>query len=965
MTNQRSSGTVTFLFTDIEGSTKLWETHRAVMQSALARHDALMRQAIESNRGYVFKTVGDAFCTAFPTAPDAACAALAAQSALSTERWGETPIKVRMALHSGNADERDGDYFGPPLNRVARLMCGHGGQVVLSQAVFDLVCDQLPRNVSLRDLGEHRLKDLIRPEHIYQLIAPDLPSEFPALKTLDALPNNLPIQLTSFIGREKEIEEIRKLLTRTRLLTLTGAGGCGKTRLAAHVAADVLDDFLNGVWFVELAPLVDPALVPLTIATVFGLREEQARPTLEMVTDYLREKNLLLVLDNCEHLIDAIAKLADLLLHACPKLKILASSREALGIAGEAPYRIPSLSLPSKDLSPANFQTLTQSEAVCLFIDRAAMLEPSFILTRQNAPAVAQVCQRLDGIPLALELAAARIKVLSVEQISKRLDDRFRLLTGGSRTALPRQQTLRALIDWSYGLLSEAERILLRRLSVFSGGWTLEAAQAVCSCDPVCADDVLDLLTRLVEKSLAMVDRQGDAARYRMMETIRQYARDKLLESGEGEQIRTRHLDFFLGFAEEAEPKLRGPEQRAWLERLDIEHDNLRGALEWSTSEGCVERGMRLAYASLWFWDLRAYYSEGKAATESLLMQPEASARTLSRANTLFAVAELSGQLGEGKFRKQYLEESIAISREQREAGKRTLALGLGLAGAEIFDDNLTAAQSMVEESLVIAQSLGEPWLLALTLFRAGSFSVSKLDHTTARNRLEESQKLFEGVHDKRWSARVSHIIAMEDVRERDFQGARWRLEKLLPFLREEKDKGGIRRALNVVGVIAHAEGQYDLAKGYYAESLENARDMGVGIFSPAKNLGCILLYQGEIESARTLFVECMRLAQEGSKAALGYAIQGYAAIAAVEKQPRRAITLFAASKKLQEEAADKTILSPAGDYDFARNLAIAREQVDEVTFNAAWEEGRAMTMVQAIEYALKEEKKEKNVQRS
>lgn len=552
------TSTVTFLFTDIEGSTKLWEEHGDAMHTVLARHDALVRQAIESNHGFVFKTVGDAFHAAFQIAPDAIAAALAAQRALDTERWDKTPIRARMALLTGVAEERDGDYYGPPLNWIARLLTsGHGGQVLLSQATYELVRrDRLPEGVTLRDLGEHQLKDLIRPEHIYQIVAADLPSEFPPLKTLDTLPNNLPIQLTSFIGREKEILEIKRLLGATRLLTLTGAGGAGKTRLSLQVATDLLDGFKDGAWFIELAPLSDPNLVPQTIAASLGLQNQSARPMLDALNDYLKEKNLLLVLDNCEHLIQACAESADALLHYSPRIKILATSREALGIAGETIFRVPSLSLPDANKLPP-LDVLSQYESVRLFTDRAFSAQPNFVLTGENASAIAKICHRLDGIPLAIELAAARIKALKPEEIAARLDDSFRLLTGGSRTAPTRQQTLRGTINWSYDLLSEPERALLRQLSVFTGGWMLEAAEAVCTD----ISDVLDVLSRLIDKSLIIVEAHDSATRYRSLETIRQYAHEKLVESGEHENAQNRHLEYYLKLAEEAEPKLRGAEQ--------------------------------------------------------------------------------------------------------------------------------------------------------------------------------------------------------------------------------------------------------------------------------------------------------------------------------------------------------------------------------------------------------------------
>ena len=523
---QPPTGTVTFLFTDIQGSTSLWESDPDAVRPALARHDQIVRQAITQHSGYVFKTVGDAFCAAFPTAPEALQAAHMAQLALTDETWQtETALRVRMALHMGNAEERDGDYFGPPLNRVARLMAaGHGGQTLLSAATQELTRDALPSSASLLDLGPHRLKDLGRPETVFQLLHPSLPAEFPPLSSLDnpSLPNNLPQQVTSFIGREAQVAQVKALLTKTRLLTLTGAGGSGKSRLSLQVAADPLDGEGDGVWLVELAGLSDPALVPQAVTGVLGVQEAAGKTVQQALVDWLKPKRLLLILDNCEHLVAACATLAADLLRNCPNIHILASSREPLAVAGEQTYRVPSLSLPD----PKQAQTvegLSQYEAVRLFIERAQAVQPSFSVTDASASAVAQVCFHLDGIPLAIELAAARVRSLSAEEINARLDNRFRLLTGGLRVALPRQQTLRALIDWSYDLLTETEKSLLRRLSVFAGGWTLEAAEVVCAGEPVEDFEVLDLLTALVDKSLVVAEPAGDGTRYRLLETIRQY----------------------------------------------------------------------------------------------------------------------------------------------------------------------------------------------------------------------------------------------------------------------------------------------------------------------------------------------------------------------------------------------------------------------------------------------------------
>jgi len=538
-------GIVTFLFTDIEASTKLWESAPEQMRVALQRHHAILQEAIASKGGTVFQIIGDAFCIAFPTAPSAISAAVTAQHALYQEPWDlPFPIRVRMGIHTGETERTStnspsGGYASnPTLNRVARILkAGHGGQVLLSHVTKQLIEDSLPANMGLRDMGEHHLKNLTRSEHLHQLNIAGLPSDFPPLNPLASHRHNLPVQLTSFIGREKEILEVIHLLEKTRMVTLIGAGGTGKTRLSIQVANDVLDQYPDGVWLVELAPILDALLIPRTIAIAIGLRDEPQRPVIDMLLlcDYLRDKELLLILDNCEHLVEACAQLADWLLHACPQIRILASSREALGMSGERLYLVPSLQLPDLQ-NPLTVESLSQSEAVRLFTERALAATQNFRLTDENISSVAQICHRLDGMPLAIELAAGKIRALSAQQIAQRLDDRFRLLTGGSRTALPRHQTLQSAIEWSYNLLSPSEQTLFRRLPVFVNGWTLEAAESVCSDEDTMTkatlkrEDILELLAQLVNKSLVMTEEAHGEIRYHMLETIRQFGSNKLDE---------------------------------------------------------------------------------------------------------------------------------------------------------------------------------------------------------------------------------------------------------------------------------------------------------------------------------------------------------------------------------------------------------------------------------------------------
>ncbi|MBI1880268.1 MAG: helix-turn-helix domain-containing protein, partial [Chloroflexi bacterium] len=546
--------------------------------------------------------------------------------------------------------------------------------------------------------------------------------------------HNLPFQLTSFIGREKEMAEIKRVLIPfssqgsgagvqgeggTRLVTLTGPGGTGKTRLALQVAAGTLTSFSAGVRLIELASLADPVLVPQTVATSIGLHEEANRPILKTLIDFLRPQQALLLFDNCEHLVEACAQLVEALLQTCPNLYILATSRETLGIAGEMTFPVPPLSTPDSR-QPLPIETLLHYEAVCLFVERAATALPGFMMTDENAQAIAQVCHRLDGVPLALELAAARVKMLKVEQIAVRLADVFRLLTGGSRTAMPRQQTLRATIDWSYNLLPETERVLLRRLAVFAGGWSLAAAEAVCSKEGIEPEEILELLTSLVNKSLIGVERkQGADARYRLLETIRHYATEKLLGAGEIEQLRERHRDWFLELAKRAEPELwRGRDQVGWLNRLETEHDNLRAALDWSLEAGQIEAGMRLAVALWQFWDERAYYQEGRNWLEAGLAQREHLPKTLL-AQTLRAAGRLAAREHDFGLAEAYGEESLTLLRELGD--KADLALAIRALATTIFTrGDLARSEPYDVENLALCRELGDKWGIAQALADVG-----------------------------------------------------------------------------------------------------------------------------------------------------------------------------------------------------------------------------------------------------
>jgi len=594
-------GTVTFLLTDVEGSTQRWEHAPTPMGVAIARHYELLDAAIVANQGVrpVEQGEGDSVVGAFARASDAIAAALDAQRQLAAEVWPDgAALAVRMAIHTGEAELRDeGNYFGPAVIRCARLRAiARGGQVLVSGPTAEVVGDRLPEGASLTDLGLHRLKDLGRPEHVWELRHPELAGGFGPLRSLDNLPNNLPVQLTTFVGRRAELDELRDLVATTRLLSLNGVGGCGKTRLALQLAAEVLESYPGGAWLAELAPVVDPDRVLATVASALGERD-LAGDLIEAIVNRLGERATLVVLDNCEHLLGPIATLVDTLLRRCPNLTVVATSREPIGVPGETGWRVPSLSAPTPTDS-VPIETVSQFDAVRLFVDRATKARPNFRLTNDNAPAVAQICHRLDGIPLAIELAAARVRGLTVEQVAAGLDDRFRLLTGGARTVLPRQQTLQASVDWGYELLSDAERAVFRRLTVFAGGFTLDAAEPVVASDGIERVEVLDLLLGLVDKSMVVAD--DDTDRYRMLETLRQYGTARLVDAGETAIVRDRHLAWAITLFDVVEARSVG--DRGFLVQVGTDVDNLRAAYEWALLAADADAALLLG-ATLMGWE--------------------------------------------------------------------------------------------------------------------------------------------------------------------------------------------------------------------------------------------------------------------------------------------------------------------------------------------------------------------------
>jgi predicted ATPase/class 3 adenylate cyclase len=794
-----SAANVTLLFTDVEGSSRLWEREPERMAAAMARHDALARDAVERHGGLVVKTTGDGVLSVFDRAIDALRAGLDFELALVDPRaTGGIALAVRCGMHAGAAERRDNDYFGSTVNRAARIMgAAHGGQILISQAAVESIREQLPAGVTLRDLGRVRLRDLASPEHVYQAVHPELRRDFPALRSLESTPNNLPQQVTSFVGRELSQVEVRKLLAKAPLLTLLGMGGLGKTRLSLQVAADVLDEFPDGVWLVELAPVADARLVPQAVASVLGVVEEAGRPVVEALVKFVRDRELLVILDNCEHLVRACADLAKELLAAGSRIKLLASSREHLHVPGEVTYSVPGLAVPDAR-APFAEGALLQSEAVRLFVDRAQAVQPEFALNARNAQAIVEICRRLDGIPLALELAAARVRSLAVEAIAERLHDRFKLLTRGSRTNLPRQQTLRALIDWSFDLLDGPEQAVFSRLSVFPGGFTLDAAEAVVAGDPIAADDVLDLVTALIDKSLVELDAGG--SRYRMLETVRQYAQEKMAASDGADAVRTRHLEFFLTLATEAHPQLWGKDQGKWLARLDLERENFLAALAWcDRAPHGAAQGLRFAEMLQLYWLPRGLIELGYWNTLEALARPGAQRRDYSRSGALYAAAQLALFMGAYENSKRHGEEGLAIAQELGAEGRAAATrLVLG-AACEAMGDR-TAAEEHFEASAALARRMGHKDRLSFALNSLAGLHAETNDLAKAEPLFEEALALAREVDDQESVAIGIANLARVVIERGDAERARALLSEGAAIAR---DIGSTRAGQNVVEVSA------------------------------------------------------------------------------------------------------------------------------------------------------------------
>jgi predicted ATPase/class 3 adenylate cyclase len=912
------TGTITLLFSDIEGSSLLWESQPNHMSAALQRHEELLTTAFADSGGHVFKTVGDAFCVAYSRASQALIAAAAIQQAMDSEQWpADLTLRVRIGLHSGECEERGGDYFGPAVNRVARLMsAGHGGQILLSTATAELIRDALPPGTRLRDLGEHRLKDLKRPEHVFQLDLPGLPVTFPALRTLDSpeVMTNLPAlprQINSFVGRELELATVKEHVEEHRCVTLVGAGGAGKTRLALELAADLLDGSGDGVWFVELAGLEDPELVVATVAAQLGTREEPGQAILATMLEAIKRRRMLIVLDNCEHLTEACHDLINTLLKSSERIHVLSTSRTPIGTDQEVVFRVPSLTVPPPDTDDPD--TLMTFESIQLFIDRAQRFERSFTLDGANGALVAEICRGLDGIPLAIELAAARLKAVGLQEIHDRLDERFKLLSS-SGEEVPRHQTLRAMVDWSYDHLEDAERLVLFRISEFMGGFTMDAAEDVCRDLPDTDRNSLELVTSLCDQSLVQMDSLDHSVRFRLLETIRQYANEKLTERGASEKFAAQdaHARYFLELAEKAAPQLAGGEQRLWLERLQLEQSNLRVAFAHLLSVGARhEQALRLGIALRWYWYVRGHWLEGSEFLRRSLELPGAHARRDLRASALCSAGLLDWRRADYAEAEHHIEQAAALARTLNDPA--LLADTLSAQGLIAFSTGQREeGAALMDEAVDCARQVNDPVLLGLVLQRRAFDK-----HNPVQSRQDSAEALAN-----------LHLVG---------------------------DRVGVGLLEASLGDLELLEGNPEVARLHLINAVSISEELqDEAIVSAQLNLGHVGIMLGKVDDARLWYVTALRRSRKsGERAVVADCIMGLALCCAMDGDQQTSAILHGISDAMLEQI---------GEARFPLEKKLSDESLEKLRaslgtgFDAPYDKGRTIPNDVADEYVRSQE---------
>ena len=958
------AGTVTLLFTDIEGSTHLLQQLGNRYTDVLTEYRHLQRAIFREYHGYEVDTQGDAFFTAFARTKDAVAAAVATQRTLARHSWGEgITIRVRIGIHTGEPELAAEGYVGIDIHFAARLMnAGHGGQVLLSQTTRDLIIHNLPDDVTIRDLGEHRLKDLSYPQHLFQLVIANLPFDFPKLSTLDTYANNLPVHPSPLIGRKNELASILDLMRQqdVRLLTLTGIGGVGKTRLGVQAAAELSDECADGVFFVSLAPISDSALVIPTIAQALGVRDETNQPLLERLKEDVRQKQILLLLDNFEQVIAAAPSVADLLA-ACPKLRVLVTSRETLHLQIEHEFRVPPL--PQPDFAHvADLAALSQNEAVELFVKRAQAVRPEFCLTAANAQAIAEICARLDGLPLAIELAAARSKLLSPQALLARLGNRLNVLTSGTQDIPERQQTLRNTLEWSYHLLGSQQQQLFRMLSVFVGGGTLEAIEAISAALKMSEGGALDGAASLIDKSLLQAVGQEEETRFFMLETIREYGIQVLSNGKEAEKVRQAHAEYYLSLAEQAYHEFDGVQQSEWLKRLEREQDNVRAALSWLLEPGRTTKGARYVEMALrlstvlWpFWGLRGNYSEARSFLEQAIAVSEGAGASI-RAKALYYAARIAHTQGNNDRAEQLCKESLALYQELNDASGIALALH-HLADIAWTRGDLETARVQGEEAFEIFSKMNDIASVAYMQLHLATLAIDQGDYTKGCSLLEENLKICRGLHDKSGIAEAVTNLARAHFLAGDLTQVRPFLEEGYALFNEMGDKESIAYCFCQFGLLALSQDDLPEARSKIEAAVELFKEMGQqhGTTTSLSFLAKVATRQSSLKEARKLYEESLTVARASeNRLSIAISLEGLASVIAGETLPGEgsqekmwAARLWGCAEQLREGMG--TPLSPFEKIFYNDAIGAVRGTLGEKTFISARAVGRAMTPEQAV----------------
>lgn len=933
------SGTVTFLFTDLEGSTRLWESDPAAAGAAIAAHERLLRRVVGASRGLVVKGTGDGILAVFASANDALEGAIEIQ--VEVQREGS--MRARIALHTGEAEIRDGDYYGTAVNRCQRVMAaGHGGQILVTLATEEVLTRPLPHGVELVDLGRHRLRDVAEAMQVFQVARPDLRSDFPPLRGSDGFAHNLPVQLTSFVGRDREVADATNSLRATRLVTLTGIGGGGKSRLGLRVASDLLGEFPGGIWLAELAFVTEPRLVPRLIAQAVGVPEEPGRGLLESVAVRLKPAPALLVLDNCEHLLEACAAAADSLLRSTPGLRILATSRERLGVPGETVYVVPPMSVPAADtVSP---EAALEHDAVRLFAERAALAEPGFRVTAENCGDVVRICRTVDGIPLAIELAAGRVSSLTVDEVAERLGRRLELLGGGSRTGERRHQTMLVTLDWSYELLSPQERQVLAQLAAFRGSFDLDQVEAICRMDD--GDDLIGVVMALVDKSLLTHD--PSTGRYRILEPVRRYAWDKLVEMGRHEALARSHALFFADLVERASDEA-GTDQTARLDRLEQEHDNLRAALRWSLEAGEGDLALRIGSAAWDFWKLRGHLAEGRDWLERALAASRDTPPAV-RARALRGAGDLAAGQGDVVRARQYLERSLVLAEELGDDTGAAESL-TRLAALPHREGDLVEATRLFTEALERARRGGDPSRVGHILASLALLSEDQGLAEKAEAYVAEALQTRRKTDDLYVATDALLAQGEISINRAEWDKARRALEEALHQARDAGFADVISWATAYLGKLALGEGRVDEGERLLAEGLAMFQKLGLPVAAAwvMRHLGRAALEQGDPARAEALLGGALRISLDQVRPDAPLILQALGELQARTGDAENAAVLVGAAEATRRRMG---LRLPAREAELAEEAATRiRDRIGNERFGELASRGASLTLEEAAGY--------------